>query len=255
VRAVNLIPADQRRGAGGLAGRSGGIVYVVAAGLLVVVVLGVVYAFAVKGVADRQGQLNQITAEVALTQDQANALQDYIQVHQLAQSKVSSVVSIAESRFNWPGAMSQLALALPGDVTLTGFTAVAGNGSSAATGGVPSTTASAGSPTVSMTGCAASQAEVATIITRLQSVPAVTNVSLGDAAKQTDGVPNSGTGSRAKTGGSGGKCPKVTWSLSLAYSPSYTVPTQKLPRSVTAPATVSHGASSGATAQSSQVSR
>ena len=33
MRAVNLIPADQRRGAGGLAGRSGGIVYVVAGGL------------------------------------------------------------------------------------------------------------------------------------------------------------------------------------------------------------------------------
>jgi hypothetical protein len=28
VRAVNLIPAEERRGAGGLAGRSGGVVYV-----------------------------------------------------------------------------------------------------------------------------------------------------------------------------------------------------------------------------------
>ena len=41
VKAVNLIPPDQRRGAGGLAGRTGGIVYVVVGGLAVIVALGV----------------------------------------------------------------------------------------------------------------------------------------------------------------------------------------------------------------------
>ena len=42
MRAVNLIPAEQRRGAGGLAGRTGGVVYVVLGMLVVLVALGVV---------------------------------------------------------------------------------------------------------------------------------------------------------------------------------------------------------------------
>ena len=62
VRAVNLIPAEERRGAGGLAGRSGGVVYVLVGGLAVLVVLGVIYAFAVQSVADRKGQLASLTA-------------------------------------------------------------------------------------------------------------------------------------------------------------------------------------------------
>jgi len=258
VKAVNLIPADQRRGAGGLAGRSGGIVYVVAAGLLVVVVLGVFYAFAVKDVANKTGQLNQVTAEVNQVTIQANSLQNYVQVHQLSQTKVKSVVAIAQSRFNWPGAMAQIALALPSDVTFSSLTAISANSSSSGTSAVPSTTTSAGGPTFALSGCASSQSEIATILNRLQAVPSVTNVSLSDATKQTDAAPNThnGTVSRSAAGSQGGKCPLVSWTISLAYSPSYTVPTQKLPHSSTSPSTVSHStASPNGVVAGAQVSR
>ena len=74
VRAVNLIPSDQRRGAGGLAGRSGGIVYVLAGGLAVLVALGVVYAFAVHSVAARKTELASVTRQVAVVTAEAQAL-------------------------------------------------------------------------------------------------------------------------------------------------------------------------------------
>jgi len=260
VKAVNLIPADQRRGAGGIAGRSGGLVYVVAGGLLVVVVLGVVYAFAVKDVANKTGQLNQVTREVGLVQTQANSLQNYIQVHQLSQAKVKSVVGIAQSRFNWPGAMAQIALALPSDVTLSSLTAVSANSSGAASSAVPATTAPStlGSPTFALAGCANSQSEVATILTKLESVPSVTNVSLADAAKQSDKAPNthSGTVSRSSAASQGGKCPLVSWTMNLVYSGTYTVPDQRLANSSTSPSKASHSTSStSATVAGSQVAR
>jgi hypothetical protein len=260
MRAVNLIPADERRGAGGIAGRSGGLVYVVAGGLLVVVVLGIVYAFAVKDVAKKTGQLNQVTREVALVTAQANSLQNYSQVHALSEGKVQSVVAIAESRFNWPAAMAQIALALPSDVTFNSLTAVAGNGSSASTAAVPSTTSSAGSPTFALAGCASSQSEIATILTRLESVPSVTNVSLSDAAKQSDSAPNTrnGTVSRSSAATQGGRCPFVSWTMDLDYSGSYTVPNQKLSKSSPSPSTVSHSTSStssGGVVAGSQVAR
>ncbi len=253
MKAVNLIPADQRRGAGGVAGRSGGIVYVVAGGLVVVVVLGVIYALAVKDVADRTGQLNQATAEVGLVQNQTNALQNYLQVHDLAQSKVGAVAAIAQSRFNWPGAMAQLALALPSDVTFTSLTAVAANSASSATSAVPSTTTPSVGPSFSLAGCASSQSEIATIISRLQSVPAVTNVALSDSAKQTDKAPNSrnGTVSRNSAASSSGRCSLVSWTISLSYSGGYTVPNQRLRHSTSASKTsVSANAS-----QNAQVAR
>lgn len=262
MRAVNLIPADQRRGAGGIAGRSGGLVYVVAGGLLVVVVLGVIYAFAVKDVANKTGQLNQVTREAGLVQAQANSLQNYIQVHQLSEAKVKSVVSIAESRFNWPGAMAQIALALPSDVTFNSLTAVASNPSSAGTAVAPSTTtASTGSsPTFALAGCASSQSEIATILNTLQSVPSVTNVSLSDSAKQTDNAPNTrnGTVSRGSAASQSGKCPLVSWTINLAYSGTYTVPEQRLSHSSTSSSTVSHSTastSSGGVVAGSQVAR
>ena len=83
MKAVNLIPTEQRRGAGGLAGRSGGIVYVVVGTLAVIVALGVVYASAVKSVADRKGQLTAVTAQVAQVQQQAAALSPFVNVHSL----------------------------------------------------------------------------------------------------------------------------------------------------------------------------
>lgn len=261
MKAVNLIPADQRRGAGGLAGRSGGLVYVVTGGLLVVVILGVIYAFAVKDVANKTGQFNQLTREVGQVQTRANAFATYGQVHQLSESKVSSVVAIAQSRFNWPGAMAQIALALPSDVTFNSLTAVASNTSSAATSAVPSTTAPAtGGPTFALSGCASSQSEVATILTRLESVPSVTNVSLSDAAKQADSVPNTrkGTVSRSSAASQSGKCPFVDWTINLVYSGSYTVPDQKVSSSSPSSSTVSNSTSStsnGGVAAGSQVAR
>lgn len=260
MKAVNLIPAEQRRGAGGIAGRSGGLVYVVAAGLLVVVILGVVYAFAVKDVANKTGQLNAVTHEVAQVQTQASELQNYSQVHQLSQAKVGAVVSIAQDRFNWPGAMAQLALALPRDVTFNSLTAVASNSSSAATSEVPSTTGAAGGPTFALAGCASSQSEIATILTQLASVPSVTNVSLADSAKQSLNVPNTrkGTVSRGSAASQGGKCPFVSWTVNLVYSPSYTVPDQKISGSSQSSSTVSHSTSStnsGGVVAGSQVAR
>jgi Tfp pilus assembly protein PilN len=232
MRAVNLIPADQRRGAGGLAGRSGGIVYVVAGGLLVIVALGVVYAFSVKSVADRKGQLAQVTQEVSAIQVQTVALEPYVNVARTRQAKVKSVVTLAEGRFNWPAAMRQLALALPSDVTFTSFTGTVGSPADASTAAAPSTSTAGSGPTFQLSGCANSQSEMSTVLSRLQNTPGMTDVRLQTSSKTGKKVPNSRTGTipRSQALVSGAGCAFVGWTLSATYSPSYTVPNQKLPK-------------------------
>jgi hypothetical protein len=190
------------------------------------VALGTVYGFAVKSVADRKGQLGDVSAQVNAVQAQAAVLAPYVSVEQLRQRAVSDAVGLAEQRFNWPDAMRQLALALPSDVTLTGL-----NGSTAAssTAAAPSTTASAGSgPGFTMQGCASSQGEVATVVARLEQVPGVTGVSLSSATKNHN-APNDGKPvARSRAEAKGGACPLVSFSLSMTYSSTYTVPNQRL---------------------------
>jgi Tfp pilus assembly protein PilN len=219
VRAVNLIPAEQRRGAGGIAGRSGGIVYVVTGGLAVLVILGVVYALAVHGVADKKAQLATLTEQVTETQAQAQVLQPYIAVASLSNQKTNEVVTLAKSRFDWPNAMRQLALALPSDVTFTSFSAATTDASTAAPGSTPSATGNGGT-TFSLQGCAATQREIANVLTSLASVPDVTNVSL---TKTTENKRVTGKVSATSVEASQSACPDVAFQLSLAYSGAYTI--------------------------------
>lgn len=224
MRAVNLIPADQRRGAGGLAGRTGGIVYVVVGGLLVIVVLGIVYAFAVHSVADRKGQLAAVTEQASQVQLQASALQPYVQVATLRDAEVKQIVAVAEQRFNWPTAMQQLALAMPRDVTANSVNGVAVNGGSSA--GTTAVTTSG--PVFTIQGCASSQGEVATVLSDLAQVPGVVNVSLQSASKASDKVPNRRNRPLSANGALGtGGCQLVNFNLTVTYTPTYTVPNAK----------------------------
>lgn len=243
MKAVNLIPQDQRRGAGGIAGRSGGIVYVLVGGLAVIVGLGVIYAFAVKSVADRTGQLAYATDQVNAVQAEAAAYQPFEAVQRLRQSAVSSVVSLAAQRFDWPDAMQQIALALPSDVTLTTFNGTLGSSNGSST---TSTTSTVSGPMFTLQGCASSQAEVATVISRLEQIPHVVNVSLTSAVKSPGGAPNSSpplapNADEARQG----QCPRVGYDLTLNYDAAYTLPNQKLPAGATGPTqTVSTSAAS-----------
>jgi hypothetical protein len=220
VRAVNLIPAEQRRGAGGLAGRSGGIVYVLTGGLAVLVLLGVVYALAVQSVADKKGKLATLTQQVTATQAQAQVLQPYIAVAALSSSSTSQVVTLAKSRFDWPNAMRQLALALPSDVTFTAFSATTIDAATASPGSTGTSTGNGGT-NFTLMGCAATQREIANVLTSLASVPAVTNVSLTKAieAKRVKGK----QAAKSVLATPGAVCPDVTFQLGLTYSGAYTI--------------------------------
>jgi Tfp pilus assembly protein PilN len=219
VRAVNLIPAEERRGAGGLAGRSGGVVYVVVGGLLALVALGVIYAFAVHSVAKSTGDLAAVTAQVAAVDAETQALQPYVEIAAISAQKVEQVATLAEERFNWPTAMAQIALAMPRDVSLTSFSATASSGVS-----------------FSLAGCANSHGEIPSVLTGLASVPGVSDVQLATSAENA-GLPYHALSTKLDHGGSvaaneakSGTCPKVAFTLTLDYASTYTVPKAKLPQ-------------------------
>jgi hypothetical protein len=229
VRAVNLIPADQRRGAGGLAGRSGGIVYVLPAGLALLVLLGVVYALAVHKVADKKGQLAALTEQVASVNAQAQALAPYVTFAGVSAVEVNQVTTLAGSRFDWPNAMRQLALALPSDVTFTSFNATANQG--------PQNPDGSSDTSFLLTGCASNQGEIANVLTNLSAVPGVDAVTLTSTVESHPITKSGKQGAAAEA--VSGACPLVTFTVNVNYSSRYTIPRQTTAGGTTPGQTVS----------------
>ncbi|MEA2300254.1 MAG: hypothetical protein QOE44_789 [Solirubrobacteraceae bacterium] len=192
MKAVNLIPADQRRGAGGTAGRAGGAVYVLLGGLAVLVVMSVLYAVSAGQVSDRQGKLTRVNTQADVVQSQAGSLQPYVTFASLRQSREQAVAALAAGRFDWAASMDQIARALPSDVTLSALT----GGPPASTPGAPAPGAVApvsSGPSVALTGCASNHSEVANVLVALHRVVGVTSVSLAASQKQNSGTASAGT--------------------------------------------------------------
>jgi hypothetical protein len=238
MKSINLIPPEQRRGAGGIAGRTGGVAYVVLATLVVLVVVGVVYAVSVHDVAKRKTTLAEVTQEAGVVTAQVAALQPYVLFQTLSQSRIEDVASLAAERFDWPRAMAQVALALPANVTLNslsgsatggGGPAAALSGSTAASGVTAGASASStatttptavvpagvtvNAPTLSLSACAAGSASVgqdtvATVLTRFRALQDVTSATVAE---------------YSTTG-----CHGVSFSLSVTYDNSYGIPAVSL---------------------------
>ena len=224
MRSINLIPPEERRGAGGIAGRTGGLVYVLIATLIVLVALGVVYVSAVSNAASSKTTLAQVTSEAAIEQSQVAALQPYVSFEGVSQQRIASIASLAYQRFNWPDAMEQLALSLPKGVWLTSLSGSASGGGAtttttpAATTGTTSAAGATGSsgvlgttvnaPTLSLVGCAPSQDAVAATLSRLRQLRYVSDVQLSTYTRSG--------------------CPKVSFDMTAVYANDYAIAPPKL---------------------------
>jgi Tfp pilus assembly protein PilN len=218
VRSINLIPAEQRRGAGGLAGRAGGASYVVVGALAVFVLMAVFYAIAIGQVSSRKSNLTQVTAQTANTQAQAAALDPYVQFASIRQQRQQAITTLASSRFDWADAMDQIARSLPTDVTLASVAGTGGPGAvttlatpAAVTPGVAPVAAP--TPSVTLTGCATSHSEVATVLVDLNQVAGVANVSLTSSAKAAPATKTGAPGTPVAAG-----CHGATFNATLTYA-------------------------------------
>jgi Tfp pilus assembly protein PilN len=197
VRAVNLIPGDQRRGGGGGAGgRTGSAVYIVLGALGVLVLATAVYVLTGNQVNSRKVDVAKVNQEATTLEQQAAALKPYAQFATLSESRLKTVKSLADSRFNWERAMRDLARALPGDVWLTslvgtvapGVTLEGGGGS--ATGSLRSAVKM---PAIEIVGCTESQSSVSRVMARLRTMRGVQRVSLASSEK-AEGTAGGGGG-------------------------------------------------------------
>jgi Tfp pilus assembly protein PilN len=195
MRAVNLIPADQRRGAG--PGPST-LTYGVLGGLAVIVIALTVYVLTVNTVNSRRGELARVGQQSAALERRAAALRPYQDFATLRQARSLTVAALTASRFDWQRVMDDVARALPGDVWLTSVVGTIAPGV-AVRGGVSATDtaqlrSAVQSPAVEIVGCTDNQSEVARIMSRLRVLHGVTRVSLASSEKATAGAGGSANG-------------------------------------------------------------
>ena len=95
MRAVNLIPADSRKGAGGAAGRSGGGAYILLGALALIVAMAAAYTVTGKSEKSKKSQLADISAQATAAEAKASQLNDYTAFAALRVKRVDTVKQLA----------------------------------------------------------------------------------------------------------------------------------------------------------------
>lgn len=179
MRPVNLIPPDMRRGDSAPL-RTGPLAYIVVGALALVLVGVTMLVLASNEVAEKKDELVTLRTENAAAKARAEALAPYAQFQLMSQQRVETVASLANSRFDWPRVMRELALVLPDDVLLTNLSAGAGAGAGEGEGGEG--VGGVLGPLLELSGCTVGQDAVARFVTALKDIDAVTRVGLQSSA-------------------------------------------------------------------------
>ena len=261
MRAVNLLPPEQRSHFAGGIGRSQGGAYAVLAVLAGLAILAVLYGVASHQISSRRAQVASLSAQATRAKATAAQLAPYTSFQALREQRTQAVAQLVDSRFDWAHAFHELGRVLPQDASITTLTGSVGtpgkpgNGGSAASssppagasgpssgassagaGGAASSASSASSatppgsvPVFMLSGCATSQSEVALTLQRLRLVDGVSEVTLQSSTKSAAG------------GGSGeAGCPAhdPAFSVQITFA---ALPTSPLPGTSTARLTSSTG--------------
>lgn len=186
MKAVNLIPPDQRRAGAGGPGRSGAGVYVALGVLGVLAAAVAVLVFTNNSINARKAELAKVSQQAASVEAQANALKAYRDFATLGEKRLATVSGLAASRFDWERTMRQLARVVPADVSLTSLTASVAPGSTVGGKSGESLRPAINAPAIDLTGCVASQAQVSRVMSRLRRMTDVTKVVLTASEKKVE---------------------------------------------------------------------
>jgi Tfp pilus assembly protein PilN len=173
MRAVNLIPAEDRRGESAPS-RTGGLAYVVVGALLAALAGVTMMVLATNEINDRKSQISRLEVAEQEARARAEALSSYAQFRMVRDARVATVTSLADSRFDWERVLRELSLVLPGDVWLTELTATVRPDINVDDSAEVALRESASGPALEILGCARSQQAVGGFLSALRDIDGVT---------------------------------------------------------------------------------
>jgi Tfp pilus assembly protein PilN len=198
VRPINLIPAEQRRGAArGPGARSSIAVYIVlgALGAAVLCMLGLVLTS--NQINGKKDDLAKIQSDSQREKQVADALRPYGQFADLQRARMTQINTLAGSRYNWERPLRQLSKAIPRNVWLLVVTATENPTVQVEDGGaggdISTLREKDPSPAFALSGCTYSQHAVARMMTRMRNLDDVTAVHLAKSARKEETDASQGT--------------------------------------------------------------
>lgn len=219
MRAVNLIPGEQRSGGAVGAGRSQGAAYAVLALLVIVAALAVLYGKASRTVSSDKSKAATLSAEASRAQSEAQALAPYTSFAALRQQRQKAVEELVDQRFDWAHAIHEFGRVLSGEVSLTSLdgtiaasatpaaapaaSASASSPSATSAASVASATPTGSVPTFQIAGCATSQRAVADTMQRLRLIDGVSEVTLQSSTRANGTAASTAPSSGGAPGGCG----------------------------------------------------
>jgi Tfp pilus assembly protein PilN len=257
MRAVNLIPQEDRSRGAVVAGRSQGAAYGVLGLIGGLALLALLYGVAHHQITDSRSKLASLNARAQQAQAAAAQLAPYTSFIALREEREQAVSALVDSRFDWAHVFHEFGRVLPPFVTLTSLDGSIGSGSSsgsapasgsgsgsagssssgsssakpAASSSVASATPPGTVPQFTVSGCALSQAQVADVLTRLRLIDGVSEVTLQSSTKASSG---------GGAGAGGGSCLGPAFAIGVTFEP---LPSASAVTSVSAkPATFGGGA-------------
>jgi Tfp pilus assembly protein PilN len=192
MRAVNLIPVEDRRG--GSATGSGLGSFIALGVLAIVVAMSGAYTLANRSVSQKRTELASVHARVQAAEAQAEQLASYTSFAALRQKRTDTVRSLAASRFDWSQALHEVARTIPSNTWLTSLRGTVAPGIALEGGSNDPLRSAIASPAIEIVGCTTSQANVATVMSSLRRIDGVQRVSLSSAARLGAGADASGGG-------------------------------------------------------------
>ena len=209
MRPVNLLPQEaRRRPVGGRAGSSYVLVGVL--GALLLMVLG--YVVVSNQATSRDNKAAAAEAQADALEQQAASRAAFANFAQIKEQRLTSVSSVAQTRFDWERFMRELARIMPerswiqtADASVTGDPTNTGASSTATPGAV--------SPTANLVGCTPNQSDTAAMMVRLRNLYRVTDVELNESAIEALGA-DAGTETTVDACGSYYK-----YDLTVTFSP------------------------------------
>jgi Tfp pilus assembly protein PilN len=148
MRAVNLIPAEQRSGASVGAGRSQGAAYALLGLLAGIAVMTLMYGLASHHISSDKKEAAALAERTQQAQSATAALTPYTNSIQLRKARVEAVAQLVDSRFDWAHAFHEFARVLPSSASISALsgTIVTATGTGGAAGGSASASSSASTP-------------------------------------------------------------------------------------------------------------
>ena len=183
MKAVNLIPTEQRR-AKATGERKGGA-YVVLGVLGVLLVMALAYVMTSNGVNDKTSKAAKAQQEAEALEAQASQLDSFTDFAQVKEQRLAAVVAAAETRFDWERLIRELSRVMPaGSWLQTTQASVLGDPNEAAVATADPAALTPSGPSATLVGCTPKQSEVAKILVRLRSLHRVVDVELNESLRE-----------------------------------------------------------------------